>query len=162
MKVLKRVDNNLEKVILAILLTAICCVTMLQVIMRFVVRHALPWPEEVTRYCLVLLCFFSVPYCIRFKLNLRIDMFTRMFNKTVMSVINLVIYLIMIFCLGYFTLAGCTVCRDAYRIQSMASSIPVPLYVIYGACVAALVIGLFRIIEMILLEIISFSGKGGS
>lgn len=45
-KVLMWLDDNLEILLCGLLLTAITVVMSIQVIMRYLVGQALPWPEE--------------------------------------------------------------------------------------------------------------------
>ena len=49
-KVLMWLDDNLEILLCGLLLTAITVVMSIQVIMRYLVGQALPWPEELSRY----------------------------------------------------------------------------------------------------------------
>ena len=49
MKVFKWIEENLEEFIMCILLIAMACIMMIQVIARFVFSNSLGWSEELTR-----------------------------------------------------------------------------------------------------------------
>lgn len=46
-------------------LSAITVVMSIQVIMRYLVGQALPWPEELSRYCYIWITFLSIGLTIR-------------------------------------------------------------------------------------------------
>lgn len=58
-RVIAWLDLHLEETILIITGSLIGIVIMMQIIMRYVFRHALPWPEESCRFCYIYFCFIS-------------------------------------------------------------------------------------------------------
>ena len=59
-RVIAWLDLHLEETILIITGSLIGIVIMMQIIMRYVFRHALPWPEEFCRFCYIYFCFISL------------------------------------------------------------------------------------------------------
>ncbi len=56
-RVIAWLDLHLEETILIITGSLIGIVIMMQIIMRYVFRHALPWPEEFCRFCYIYFLF---------------------------------------------------------------------------------------------------------
>ena len=50
MKVIRWLDRNLEECCMAVLLVLIACIMMAQVIMRYLFKASMPWPEECCRH----------------------------------------------------------------------------------------------------------------
>lgn len=53
MKILRKIDDKLETVILSVLVAAIVLVMLLQIICRYVLNNSLIWSEEFCRYCYI-------------------------------------------------------------------------------------------------------------
>lgn len=159
MKVLNWLDKRLEESVLFVLAIFIACAMMFQLIMRYVFNSALPWPEELARYSLVIFCFFTVPYCIRRNLSLRIDMLVSWLPSNFRFVLDIVIYCIQIFTLLFLSKANYQVFLDAYNNNSRSPATSMPLSIIYGLCLFALILGCIRSVQMIILEIKNFRNK---
>lgn len=62
-KVLNRIDEYLEEVLLAGALAAMAVIMGVQVFFRYVLGASLSWSEELTRYLFIWAGFLSVSYC---------------------------------------------------------------------------------------------------
>lgn len=151
MKVIKWIDEHLEEVILVLLVSFISCSMMLQVIMRFVFKHALPWPEELSQYSLVLAGFISIPYCVRKGNMIRIDLLPSFLPKAVQKGIDIVLHAIMIAILAWLFYGGYGVYLDAATHGNATASLRLPLSVIYGIGLGFIVLGMIRMIQHIIL-----------
>jgi TRAP-type C4-dicarboxylate transport system permease small subunit len=58
-----------------VLVTSFTCVVLLQVFMRYVMRGALPWPEEFARFALVWMTFIAASCALRRGYHVGIDFF---------------------------------------------------------------------------------------
>ena len=74
MKVLRWLDKYFVETIMMVFLAALSCAMMLQIIMRFVFHHALPWPEEFCRYCFLYSVMLASAYCIRTNRMLKVHL----------------------------------------------------------------------------------------
>ena len=81
MSVLKWLDDHFEEAIMVFLLVVISVVTMAQVIMRYVFKSAMPWPEELCRFAFVYSGLISAGYCIKKKCMLGVDALTGFLPK---------------------------------------------------------------------------------
>lgn len=81
MKVLKWLDKYFEEVLMAALLAAIVLVMFFQIILRFTLSKALPWPEELSRYMFVWLSFLGISYSVKCKNSLKVDIVETLIPK---------------------------------------------------------------------------------
>ena len=159
MKVLKWLDEHFEEVMLSVVVCFIACSMMLQVIMRFIFKNALPWPEELSQYSLVLACFISIPYCIRKGNVIRIDILLQRLPKMAQKIADTVIHLIMIGLLIWLFIGGKAVYADAAAHNNLTATLRLPTAVIYGLCLVFLIVGIFRMVQHIVLL---FLGKASA
>ena len=73
MRVLRWLDENLEKCLLLIFLIVMVFALTLQIIFRFVLNTPLSWSEELARYMFVWSGFISISYCLKTNIAIRID-----------------------------------------------------------------------------------------
>ncbi len=81
MKLLRCLDKYFEEVLMAVLLSLIVIVMALQVFMRYLMGHALSFPEEFCRYSFIWLSFIGISYSIRCRNSLKIDILETILPK---------------------------------------------------------------------------------
>lgn len=74
MKVLKWLDENLEKKAMSLFLWAIVIIMFAQVVMRYIFKSSLSWSEEVSRYLFVWMVFMGISYGVKQGSHMRIDL----------------------------------------------------------------------------------------
>lgn len=153
MKVIKWLDEHLEESILVVLVCFISCAMMLQVIMRFVFHNALPWPEELSQYSLVLACFITIPYCVRKENMIRVDLLTSFLPKWIQNGIDIVMHVIMIAVLGWLISGAYSVFSDVAAHGNQTATLRLPLSVIYGIAIVFMVLGILRMVQHIVLQV---------
>ncbi len=143
----KWLDENFEETILMVFLVAMSCVMMVQIIMRYVFRASLPWPEEFCRYMFVFSGFLSIGYCIRKDKMLKVDILLGFFPdwlKKAVDLIARVVTLVFFAYLGYYAyLQTMTSMQGGMTSPAMKW----PMWVIYGSVFVGCVIGVLREIE---------------
>ena len=112
-KALQTLDQHFEEVILGVFLLLITAVIFLQIIFRYAVSSSLIWPEEFARYCLVCSTIFSLAYCMRKGIMMKIDIVANLFPKMVRKVLNLAIYLLSLYLYLYLFYYSIDVARTA-------------------------------------------------
>ncbi|HCX61859.1 TRAP transporter small permease [Sedimentibacter sp.] len=90
MKILKFIDDNLEKIILVILLGATSVVIGLQVFMRYVLQSSLSWSEEIARYMFVWLTYIGISYGVKADRHIKVDAAMYMFPKNIRKYVALI------------------------------------------------------------------------
>lgn len=90
MKIVKWFDEHLEEVLLTLLLIAIACIMLAQIIARYIFRSALSWSDELTRFMLVWAGFLSVSYCVKKRVSIKIEQLQNAMPKKVIPAIRMI------------------------------------------------------------------------
>lgn len=130
-KVISWLDSNLEETLLLILLGILSCTMMLQIIMRFVFNHALPWAEEVARYCFVYSGFISIPYTVKRGIGIKVDVLYKLFPEFLKKVLNYFYEILQLLFYGYLCYASFAVIKVAMSNGAVSSALCIPLVYIY-------------------------------
>ena len=81
MKLLKWLDDKLERNICIVLLTGMTLLIFIQVIMRYIFNNSLSWSEELARYFFIWLIYFGISYGAKIRKHLKIEAFLFFFPK---------------------------------------------------------------------------------
>lgn len=162
-KVLRWLDRYLEEAILVIFLILISCVMMFQVVVRYVFKSPLPWPEEFCRYCFVFSVMIATGYCIRNGSMLRVDVVINLLPRGVAVVMDILSKLLAVaFC---FIMLGAAyqVALNAYQIGQVSPAMQMPTWLLYASAPIGFFLGVVRGIQSVILtfmELKKSSGKG--
>ena len=148
-KALQTLDQHFEEVILGVFLLLITAVIFLQIIFRYAVSSSLIWPEEFARYCLVCSTIFSLAYCMRKGIMMKIDIVANLFPKMVRKVLNLAIYLLSLYLYLYLFYYSIDVARTAADTSQKSTAMQIPMSLIYRVCTFALALTVFRTVQCI-------------
>ena len=144
-KVLMWLDDNLEILLCGLLLTAITVVMSIQVIMRYLVGQALPWPEELSRYCYIWITFLSIGLTIRtgsyFRVTAIIDLLPEKLHK-VMEIF-----------FGACAYVSIDIIATVYNSTQSSPAMRIPMYFVYLVLPVGMFISVFRTIQMLYLNI---------
>lgn len=157
MKVFKWIEENLEEFIMCILLIAMACIMMIQVIARFVFSNSLGWSEELTRYLFVWSTFLSISYCIRKNLTIRIDMIVEALPKAVKKIFYIVVDLIQLVMFAYLVQPSFTYLQRTIENNQVSTAMGIPMQVIYVAPLIGFILAVIRCIQDVYFQ---FTGKG--
>ena len=89
MKLLKKIDKNLERWVMFVLLVGMTLVLGIQIFCRFVLNNSLTWSEELARFMFIWSTFLSIGFCLKEGISLKIDTLISLFPKKVQAVILL-------------------------------------------------------------------------
>lgn len=73
MKLLKKIDKNLERWVMFVLLAGMTLVLGIQIFCRFVLNNSLTWSEELARFMFIWSTFLSIGFCLKEGISLKID-----------------------------------------------------------------------------------------
>lgn len=82
---LKKLDANMEKWLLFLLLAGMTLVLGIQVFYRFVLNNSLTWSEELARFMFIWSAFLSIGFCLKEGISLKIDTVITLFPKQLHS-----------------------------------------------------------------------------
>lgn len=158
MKVLKWLDDHFEEFFLAIFLVLICCVELVQVIIRNIPTiSALTWPEEFCRFLWIWSVFLSLPYTIRkgsmLRVNVLLDLLPQTLHKIVNIFVDVVVMASMALC-SYYSVGV------VQKIQASGETSPAmlwPMWLVYSFMIIGFVLGTLRGAQMIYIHIKNFN-----
>lgn len=155
-RLFKWLDLHFEETLLGALLVLICGTIFLQVVMRYVLKSALPWPEEFTRYCLVCSTLLSLSYCIRGNIMLKVDLLVRRLPRLLqaaaagfVNVVSLGVYL-------FLFLNSITTTGIARASMQLSTAMQMPMYLLYGWGSVCFALATLRMAQKMALETIGF------
>lgn len=127
MKVLKWLDDHFEELFLVIFLVLICCVELVQVIIRNIHSiSALTWPEEFCRFLWIWSVFLSLPYTIRkgsmLRVNVLLDLLPQTLHKIVNIFVDVIVMASMALCSYYSFGVVQKICRRQRNTSATSSS----------------------------------------
>lgn len=127
--------DGVESSLCFVLLVLTVIVGFLQVFCRSVLHAALPWSEELLRFCFVWLIFMGAGLGINAGAHLSVEFFTSLIPERArrfLSIVSLV--LVLVFCNQVF-LRGVTVVQTAYSTNMHSSAMRIPMWIPYlGVC----------------------------
>ena len=144
MPLLKWLDKNLEKLIMRTALALICVVLMFQVIMRYCLGNALAWPEEFSRLCFIVASFYSVGYCIRYGLMLRVELLVNMMPGAARRFFTIFAQLCTLALFSFMAWSTVDVVMRSRKTMQLTTALRVPMYAIYAVVGVAFAIAALR------------------
>ena len=146
---MKWFNKHFEEAFIGFLLFVISFSIIAQVIMRYVFNAALPWPEEISRYALVMLCFMTVGYCTSHRSSLKIDTVLVLLPLSKQLLVTIACNFVQLFLYAYLCYAGCLVTRDAFANNNVTSALGIPLGYIYSVALFGLLVAILRLVQVI-------------
>lgn len=153
MKVIKWVGGYLEEVVIGLLLIVITCSIMAQVIMRYIFNASLPWPEEISRYAMVMMCFVSIGFCVKHRSALKIDTVVMFLPIKMQALVSVVCNFIFASLLAYLFYGGYQVTADAFENSNLTPALGIKLGNIYLVALMSILLAIFRLVQVICTEI---------
>jgi len=153
-------DRNLEEFLLKLLLCGIAVIILLQVVMRYVFSHALPWPEELSRYLMVYSTMLSLGYCIRRSSMLRIEFLAQALPKRIGKALELLVALLGLLVFAYLFRYSISLVETAVQRVQLSPALRIPTYLVYCSTVLGFGLAVIRSVQMIVLSLIGRKDAG--
>lgn len=156
-------DQHLEEIFLVLLLILITVVMFVQIVMRFVFKYPLTWPEEFCRYCFVVSVMLATGYCIRTNRMLRVDVVIKLFPPVVTTVLDILSTLLgLVFC-AIMIQPAFEMTQTAFKIGQVSPAMEMPVWLLYGSAPLGFVLGTVRSAQSLWSKTRAFmkSSKGG-
>lgn len=161
MKVLKWLDEHFEEAILVALLILICCIELIQVIVRNIPWiPALTWAEEFCRFCWIWSVFISLPYTIRKANMLRVSVLLDMFPTKLKNTLNIIVDLITTAAMGLLGYYSTGVVAKIVKSGEVSPAMRWPMWIIYSIMIVGFFLGTIRGIQQAIIHIKHFNDKG--
>lgn len=143
-KVFEYLEKNLEEMLMVFFLIIIALVILLNVVMRYVFKHPLPWPEELARYCYVYSGMLSAGYCLRRNVNFRVDLLYKVFPKPIQIVIEYVGKIIVLFLYAFMAYSSIDLVTQT---TSISTAMQIPMKYVYLSIPIGMTLGVLRAIQ---------------
>lgn len=148
-KVLKWLDDNLEKLICVLLMSVSTIVIFVQVIMRYIFHSSLTWSEEFARYCFIWLIFLAGSYGCKKRAHIKIEAALKLFPAGVRPGVVILGDLMTLVFASYIFFTGISLSVFQIRYSKFSPAMGVPMWVVYTALVVGFGLMIIRQIQTI-------------
>ena len=159
MKVLKKIDENFEKVILSILVLAIVLVMLLQILCRYFFNNSLIWSEEFCRYCYIYFMFIGTALAVRERSELRVDAVASLLPKKARQVLNVMVDIVVFLMLVYLSYWSIPMVQSMYHQGGHSPALKLPVFIVYMSVPVGFFLSAFRYLQKFFLMFKDASNK---
>lgn len=130
MKVLKKLEESFEEIIMGIFLIGMSLILLLQILMRMT-GNSLTWAEEVARYMYVWSVFLSVACTLRGGNALKVDLIQQMLPAGIRKVLVIVLDVINVALFAYLTYHAFFLVQSVQMSNQKSPALEIPMYLVY-------------------------------
>ena len=130
MKVLKWLDDNLEKYLTVIFMSVMTVIIFIQVVARKGFNHSLTWTEELARFIFIWLVYIGVSLGCKEMKHLRIDPFIKIFPKPVRPYILILSEVLFFLFACYIAYSGFFYVVQVYNSGAYGSATKIPMWIV--------------------------------
>lgn len=160
MNVLKWLDRHLEEALLSIFLLTLILLTSANVILRYIFNSGLTWSDEICKYCLIFSGFISISYWIRNKSGICVDALVQILPKGVQKILGILTQLIVLLFFIWMFRGSINVLRSIAKSGQVSGTLQISMVYIYMAPVIGFGLAVFRVVQVMVLDLMS-TKKGG-
>lgn len=146
MNVLKWIDDNAEKVLCGILLSAATIILTLQLILRWT-GQPLDWTEEIARYCFVWLVYIACSYGVKERAHISVDittLFLKDKGRIILKIISNVLFFIFAIVVTY---SGVMLLMKLARLGQVSPAVQIPMIIPYSSYVFGFAMVIVRLVQ---------------
>lgn len=158
-KVLNRIDEYLEEVLLAGALAAMAVIMGVQVFFRYVLGASLSWSEELTRYLFIWAGFLSVSYCTKKCISIKIEQFVSLFPKRGKALFKVVNHTLELILFLYLLPFAWNYLMSAVENGQTSPAMGIPMYVVQAAPLVGFSLCAVRVLQRWIVEFCRVIGK---
>ena len=144
---IKWLDEYFEEVILIVLLAAMTLIMGVQVTARYVFHNSLSWSEEVVRFMFVWSGFLGIPYCIKHRSSIAVELFKLKLSEKGQDVLDYIIYAIMAVIAVIMLVYGWQVAATTFASGQTSPATGVPMYIVQGSVAFSAFLAVIRVIQ---------------
>ena len=151
MKVIRWLDNNVEKVICVTLLALMSIIIVVQVFFRYVLQNSLQWSEEIARYMFIWLIYIGISYGVKSDKHIAVDAVYSFLPKKVKpfyALIGYVIFLAFAIIVVYY---GVLVTANIAGSGQISNGAHVPMQYVYVAPVVGMILTIIRLVQRLVI-----------
>ena len=146
-KVLRVIDNNLEKFLCAIILSVMTVIIFLQIVFRFV-GAPLAWTEELGRYLFIWLIYLSSAMAVKLRAHIKVDVLKVVFHKKDNFLLDLISNAFFLMFAVAFTYYGWrAVIRLSITYPQTSATLHLPMWIPYFSIVLGCALMAIRLVQ---------------
>ena len=149
MKVLKFLDENLEKMLCVIFLALMSIIIVLQVFFRYVLNNSLSWSEELARYLFIWMIYVGISYGVKMDKHICVDAVYTFMPKSIKrgyAIVAYVLFLIFAVAIIYYDIL---VVGMQISSGQVSPAMGLPMQYVYAAPVVGMVLTVVRLVQKI-------------
>ena len=149
MKVLRFLDEHIEKALCVIFLALMSIIIVAQVFCRYVLNSSLSWSEELTRYLFVWLIYVGISYGVKLDKHICVDAvysFAPKGIKKYYAIVGYVLFLLFAIAMVYY---GVLVVGMQITSGQVSPAMGLPMQYVYAAPVVGFTLTAIRLIQKI-------------
>lgn len=158
MNVLRWLNKHFEESIMIVLLAAISCVMMAQIIARSFFT-SMTWPEEFCRYCYIWTVFLSLGYTIKKGNMLKVGLLMDMLPLKIRKSIEIIVHTLMVAIFAIFFRYAIMYTGKIKITGQVSSAMGIPMWIMYLSTIVGFGLATLRTIQEIINDIRNFSEK---
>ena len=144
MKLLKKLDRNLERYLLFVLLAGMTLILGIQIFFRFVLNNSLTWSEELARFMFIWSTFLSIGFCLKENISLKIDTFVTLFPQKIQKLILLIGDILMFAFFVYMIPSAWNFANASVKNGQTSAACGIPMYFVQGSILVGFAIAAYR------------------
>ena len=133
MKSFGKMFNKTEEYLAALTLIFVSFLLFIQVVLRYLFGTSIYWAEELARYMIVWLCFLGASMAVRDRKHAVMDLLLNYLGKKTRSIIEIFSAVVCIFFCVAIARLGWSFVASAKNMNSMASTLAIPIFWAYLA-----------------------------
>ena len=150
MKLLKWLDDKLERNICIVLLTGMTLLIFIQVIMRYIFNNSLSWSEELARYFFIWLIYFGISYGAKIRKHLKIEAFLFFFPKKLRVYVEILGDTLFLAFSVFVIIYASELVEIQIAMKQISPALGIPMAVIYTAPMVGFLLTAIRQIQTII------------
>lgn len=157
---LKKLDANMEKWLLFLLLAGMTLVLGIQVFYRFVLNNSLTWSEELARFMFIWSAFLSIGFCLKEGISLKIDTVITLFPKQLQTIILMAGNIVLVVFFIYMVPNAWEFAYASVLNGQTSAACGIPMYLVQGSLVVGFSLAAFRAGQRVWQNIRTLAKKG--
>ena len=153
MKVLKWLDNNLEKYVCVILLMVIAGFTFVNVVMRYVFKNGISWATEGTLFLFAFFVWFTISYGFKMRSHVNVTAITGMLPAKAQRILAIIVEVVELAGLIYIAYWGLMLIFDKSVIGKYGLLIHYPRWTLYLSTPLGAGMAAFRVLQNLIEDI---------
>ena len=149
MKVLRFLDENLEKMICVFCLALMSVIIVMQVFCRYVLNNSLSWSEELARYLFVWMIYIGISYGVKMDKHICVDAVYAFMPKGVKKWYAIVAYVLFLLFAVAVVYYGILVVGMQISSGQVSPAMGLPMQYVYAAPTVGMILTSIRLIQKI-------------